>query len=164
MHPGLVPSEPVVGAKRTEAVRTRLKWSMMLAPLDAGPHPTLLRSDTRLLPAAGKLDCRTPPCSALAFRGPRMRPVALVQVQRGLASEPRLVVPKSKTCRRSRLSTHEVGSSIEVGKRVVAYSLSWVTGLSTPKAEFAHMIVETLTSPGPRTLSFLRATPEFEPA
>lgn len=164
MLPGPVPCEPAVGAERTEAVRTKLKWGLMLAPLDAAPHPTLLQSDTRPLPAAGKLDCRTPPGSAPAFRGPRMRPVALVQVQRGLASEPRLVVPKSKTCRRSRLSTHEVGSSIEVGERVVAYSLSWVTGLGTPEAEFSHMIAETLTSLGLRTLSLRRTAPELETA
>lgn len=98
-------------AELTEGVRTRLKWGMMPAPLDAGPHPTPLQSDTRRSwqQAAGLQDpsrLATPPP---AFRGPRMRPVALVQVQRGLASEPCLTVPRSKTCRRSRLTGHAWG-------------------------------------------------------
>lgn len=83
--PCQAPCEPVAEAERTEGVRTRLKWGLMLAAPDAGPNPTLFQSDTRLLLAAGLRDCRTPPGSAPAFRGRRMRPVALVQVQRGLA-------------------------------------------------------------------------------
>lgn len=46
----------------------------------------------------------------------------------------------------------------------MAYSLSWVTGLGTPEAEFAYMIAETLTSSGLRTLSLRRTAPELEPA
>lgn len=46
----------------------------------------------------------------------------------------------------------------------MAYSLSWVTGLGTPEAEFAFMIAETLTSSGLRTLSLRRTAPELEPA
>lgn len=118
MFPWQAPFEPAAGAEWTERERTRLKWGIVPALPDAGPNPTPLQSDTQPLPAADLRDCGTPPGSAPAFRGSRMRPVALVQVQRGLASEPRSHSPPEQD-----VQTQQTGR-VWSGECVVAYPLS----------------------------------------